>query len=373
MGLSDGCRRAGCCRTSTDCAVNASAPTSLPPQHATLSAAGMPLVSLRDVVVHAGYVEKLPVSMRGLGAWRRRFLVLRKGQLDWFEHETHAEVAFAEELDLTAADRPPNGTLTLDETAVVDRGTAGCLGVRTSRATLWIRTTQPELVKWATQIEEAIVRPDTLYADSFVQIVSTGVILKNYYWPSCGSRQVPLSSIVGVDLRPEDRVTAMRWGLGMGGVWWARDQRLSRANGAVVVKSDSMFKHGFSCDKRDDFVAVLQQVNLACHPAFPTRPTCVITFAGAGRGARQRRRARRVARRPVSDKRPARRSARCHLVAGRDRVATNCVRAKRFPDTIDGVMRMAWRVGERGLHPSRTPNAPRGCCGTAPVNCLRAC
>ena len=73
---------------------------------------------------------------------------------------------------------------------------------------------------------------------------------------------VEAASAPPVDLRPEDRVTAMRWGLGTGGVWWARDQRLSRANGAVVVKSDSLFKHGFSCDKRDDFVAVLQQVRV---------------------------------------------------------------------------------------------------------------
>ena len=68
----------------------------------------MPLVSLRDVSIRAGYVEKLPVSMWGVGFSRRRYLILRKMHIDWYEKEEDAESAFAEELDLTAAESRRN-------------------------------------------------------------------------------------------------------------------------------------------------------------------------------------------------------------------------------------------------------------------------
>jgi len=228
----------------------------------------MPLISLGDVSIHSGTVEKLPVSMRGMGLWRKRFMVLRRGQIDWFDDQVHAETSFSEELDLTAAERPARGTLSLDGGAVLDKGTAGCLAVRTSSHTLWIRASKEELDKWAKVLEATLLelKPKVLYTDSFVEINARAIVVKHYFFPTQASKELPLSSVTGVDLKPEQRSTGakdMGWGLGLGvsRVWWARDQRLTRANGAIIVKSEtSYFSHGFSCDDREAFVDVLKRV-----------------------------------------------------------------------------------------------------------------
>lgn len=228
----------------------------------------MPLISLGDVAIYSGIVEKLPVSMRTLGLWRKRFMVLRRGKIDWFDDQAHAETVFSEELDLTAAERPSRGTLLLDGGAVLDKGTAGCLAVRTSTGTLWIRASKEELDKWARVIEStfAELRPRVLYTDSFVEINAHAIIIRHYFFPTLAAKVLPLSSVTGVDLRPEQRRTGakdMGWGIGLGvsKVWWARDQRLTRANGAIILRSDtSFFAHGFSCDDRGSFVDALKRV-----------------------------------------------------------------------------------------------------------------
>ena len=129
----------------------------------------MPLISLEDVRIHAGYVEKLPVSMHGLGLWRQRYLVLIRSQLQWYTKQEHSE-RISEELGLAAADLLPLGKMVLSQDTVVDVSTAGCLCIRVQAQTLWIRAAQPELRQWAEAIEGVLVRPKVHYADSFVEV-----------------------------------------------------------------------------------------------------------------------------------------------------------------------------------------------------------
>ena len=251
----------------------------------------MPLVSLSEVSIHAGYVEKLPVSKRGLGSWRRRYLVLVRNQLEWHAEQPN-EQRLSEDFDTVgdgeaalypkpalARKEPPLGTLPLDHEAVVDRGTAGCICVRTASQSLWIRAPHTELEHWAEAINGVLaqLRPMRVYSDSFVEVRQDALVIRCYWFPSGAPKLLPVGEIREVDVRPELWMGPhTRWGLGGPSVWWACDTRLSRANGCVVIRSDSLFRHGFSCDDRAKLTEALRGV-LAAERASGGQP---VTWAG---------------------------------------------------------------------------------------------
>ena len=112
--------------------------------------------------------------------------------------------------------------------------------------------------------DASLVKLPVLYEDRFVKVTTESLILKWYFFPSCGKKTIPFGDIEAFLREPISVLASKGWGMGLSNVWYACDmprQFQSEQNHFLSVKvAGSKIRKGFSVENFAKFEAALAEV-----------------------------------------------------------------------------------------------------------------